>query len=168
MLKKKFFEVFVLITAVITVATAQTASTIYENNINSMSAISTWELKNIGFGSENNGQIVFGADGVATLPQLPEGVSNMTVSIQAIWTDWIYLHTSSDGVKYTNRGLFDDNGGELANSSKKIPDGTRFVRFVARDGTNNDVFLVSVRIRGVSAAQEKVEKQEEIDGASIN
>jgi len=151
MLKSKVLKILTAIAVAATITTAQTGAVIYTNNINSEQDLNGWELYDVSFSDDNGGQIVFGGDGVAVMPELPADANktNMAVGIRAVWPDWIYLHTSPDGVNYTDQGVFNSpGGGDVVNSNKRIPDGTRFLRFKARNGTNGDVFLVAVTVRG--------------------
>ena len=119
----------------------------YENNINSTEDVIEWTLSGVTWDSADNGRLVFATMGSsATMPELSAGYTGMRVTISARWGNWIYLYTSSDGITYTQQGLFNGNSSSISSSSMTIPDGTRFVRFVARQGTGSDVFLVSVSI----------------------
>jgi len=140
MFNDKVLKILTAIAITATVVMAQ-MNIIYRNDFNSLQSLDGWELYDISISAEDNGRLEFGQEGAATMPQLPADGRNMAVHIQANYPSWIYLYTSVDGVRYNSNGVFND-------TSKKILNGTRFVRFVAKEGTNNDIYLISVRVRG--------------------
>jgi len=86
--------------------------------------------------------------------------TGINVNIRARYGNFIDLHTSPDGITFTNQGVFSGNIG-LANATKPLPDGTRYVKFVGKQGTNNDVYLVAV---SVNKSKELVPCSGEISG----
>ncbi|MDR1951492.1 MAG: Ig-like domain-containing protein, partial [Bacteroidales bacterium] len=81
-------------------------------------------------------------------PALPECGTNLEISITARYGDYLFLHTSPDGITYTNQGLFGGSS-QIEIASKTMPDYTRYVKFVALVGTISDVYLMSVTVTGL-------------------
>jgi len=105
-----------------------------------------WTLKNVTVVNSYEGSLRFATVGsLAIAPVLERGATGMNVNIRARYGNYIELHTSSDGNMYTNLGAFSGNSG-LANATKSVPDGTRYLKFVAMQGTANDVYLVAVSV----------------------
>ena len=143
-LKLNFIFVLLLAAGFATQSVAQ--NTLYSSNISTEKELRDWTLSEAKWDSMNNGQLVFAKEGAyAILPVLQSGSTNMWVSISAIYGNYLYLHTSPDGKTYTDQGLFAGKN-SLESASKHIPDGTRYVKFVAAQGTRNDVTITTVKI----------------------
>jgi len=126
---------------------SQAQAQIYTNNFETAESINNWTLNKVTWDNRNNGQLIFATEGSsAIMPVFPAEMQNTAITITAIWGSYIHLHTSPDGNTYTDQGLFEGNS-NVGAASKLIPDGTRYVKLVARTGTNNDVFLISVKVR---------------------
>ncbi|MDL2241508.1 FG-GAP-like repeat-containing protein [Bacteroidales bacterium OttesenSCG-928-L03] len=121
--------------------------TLYNSTIASAAEVSDWTLNGVTWNSSNKGLLVFSKAGsYAIMPLLPEDAERFCITISAIYGNYIYLHTSPDGNTYTDQGLFTGSS-KIETASKYMPKGTRYVKLVAKTGTINDVYLISVTIR---------------------
>jgi hypothetical protein len=129
---------------------------VYANNISSVQNVDDWTLDGAGWVKGNNGSLRFETEGAyVEMPALPEGSKNMNISISAIYGDYLILLTSPDGEKFTDHGAFAGTG-SMQPATKAIPDGTQHIRFVAKAGTRNDVFLVSANVtKGIELAKKE-------------
>jgi len=128
---------------VVTVTSQTECYSIYTNDIASSSG---WTLSGVTWNSANNGQLVFATkDSYAIMPALSAGNTNMQITISARFGDYLYLYTSPDNATYTNQERFTGSS-SIATASKPLPNGTRYVKFVAASGTINDVYLISVNV----------------------
>jgi hypothetical protein len=125
----------------------EVGKTIYFNEFTTSNDVSDWDLQSVWWNVANDGMLVFETVGsTATMPILP-CATNLQITVTARYGDYIFLHTSPDGINYTDQGLFTGHNG-IATASKTLPDHTRYVKFVAREDTWADVFLISVLITG--------------------
>ncbi|MCL2683079.1 MAG: fibrobacter succinogenes major paralogous domain-containing protein [Bacteroidales bacterium] len=121
-------------------------NTLFNSNITSATEVSNWTLNRVAWNPGNNGQLVFATRGSSVImPALPTETKNMVITISARYGNFIHLHTSPDGKTYTDQGLFAGSV-NTETTSKILPDGTRYVKFTAKMGTVNDVFLISVKV----------------------
>ena len=150
-MSKIFFTFKIMVSALIALLLSSqlgAQNTLYNNSFSSAASVNDWSLSGVSWSALNNGQLIFATvNSYAIMPVLPVGARNMQIDISAVYGDYIYLHTSSDGHTYANQGLF-KGGNRLEKASKAIPDGTRYIRLVAAKGTINDVFLLSTTITG--------------------
>jgi len=127
-------------------ANAQT--TLFNSTFTTAAELSSLKSRNVSWSKENSGQIVFAAEGsYILLPVLAENLINLEITVSTIFGSYLHLHTSVNGKVYTDQDAF-NSGREAETDSKKLPDGTRYVKFEAASGVENDVFLISVKLTG--------------------
>ena len=120
----------------------------YTNRIETAGDIADWTLANADLvtGTANGGYIRFAAAGSSAV-MTPIGGKDRAIRITARYGNYIDLTVSVDGTNYTTLAAF--TGGSAYNTVSAavvLPDDVRFVKFVARSGTVNDVFLQAVEI----------------------
>ncbi len=118
----------------------------YVNDIASEGSVADWTLGGASFTAAQGGSILFALPGSSAVMPVFAG-ENLAVQITAVYGDYIDLQVSSDGVAYTFLATF--TGGATANTPSQrveLPNGTRFAKFVARQGTYGDVFLQAVTL----------------------
>jgi len=123
-------------------------NTIYSNDFANAADAGSWqERSNALWEPGNNGEIRFSRGGTFIISNLPEGITNATIYISALYGDFLMLHTSQDGADYTEQGLFTGST-KIETASKTIPNGTRYLKFKAKDGAPSNICLISVKITG--------------------
>ena len=128
-----------------TLSTATNNEIIYNNDINSANDVSNWNLNTTYYSA---GELYFGSStAYAIMPILPENITNMVVNISAYYGNYLVLYTSPDGINYTNISNFGGSG-SLTNSSRSIPDGTRYIKFMPSVSYYSYPDLVSVNVTG--------------------
>jgi len=153
-------------TATSNVATVTVNEILYFNDIASAADVSDWTLSGVTYQQTANngvttGQLVFTTFGSsATSPAiLPPNSTDLKITISARYGNYIFLQTSVDGTTWVPATNTTDASGNLftgsmsiADATRDMPDGTRFVRFTGRlgSGTVIDVYLISIIITGTA------------------
>ena len=157
---KDFLKILAPIFFALFAVTQQAAAqeTIYSNGFSNAESVSGWTLSGVTW--QNN--VTYGpslqfatANSYAMSPAiLPAGGTNLSITISARYGNYIYLQTSLDGTTWTpavnGTGNLFSGSASVANATKSMPDGTRYLRFTAMSGTANDVFLISAMITGAA------------------
>ncbi len=168
---KKFLQISIAAIVAITMAQnlgAQTQTTIYETtfpNANSVNAASGWVLINgtawvsTNGGVSGGGSLRLGAStsATATMPVFSEDLTNVSIEITAIWGSYIYYQTSPNGTTWTPASNYNNvfEGSSGSTTIKSLPDGTRYIRFTARDASG-DMYIQSIKITGTPLCAEIV------------
>jgi len=141
-LKMKILPILCFCMAMSFSAQAQ-IETLYYNDFSTEISMNDWILNDVLWNSSNNGRLDFTTiNSYAIMPMLPESKTGLAITISAVYSNLIYLHTSPDGVHYTNQGTFSGDNP----ATKSMPDGTLYVKFVAHTVYANVEQLMSVTI----------------------
>ncbi|MCL2027534.1 MAG: InlB B-repeat-containing protein [Bacteroidales bacterium] len=158
---KKLLTTTILALTILTATNAQT-TTLYSTtfpNAASVDAASGWVLTNgtawtsANAGATGGGSLRLGSStsATATMPVLAAGLTNMSIQITAIWGSYVYYQTSPNGTTWTpatnspSTNVFD--GSSVTTSTRTLPDGTRYIRFTARDASG-DMYIQAVTVTG--------------------
>ena len=163
-------------------ATVKVIGVLYANYFANSETVSDWTLSGVSWDSRNNGMLLFTTNSTtATTPAvIPEGYANMEVTVTSYYGSYLYLQTSPDGVTWSpntySSGSANQFTGGNSNvvSTLPIPDGTRYLRFQARNsGVSNDVYLIDVTVTGeqggiVNAQTPVISQQPQSANVSVN
>ena len=110
-----------------------------------------WTLNDVTEGCHGNPKhLSFRSKGAyAVLPAINKDATKMKITIGGRWLNWIILETSPDGINYSKLGRFSGGLNNNTSSTKRLPDGTKFVRLSARKADGGAPFFWSVNITGI-------------------
>jgi len=94
---------------------------------------SKWVLDNVRRGHDGyRDRLVFRRQGASVvLPVISVDATKMKITIVGTRTDWLVLETSFDGISFSKQGKFKKPNKRDRNSTKSLPDGTKYVRLSA-------------------------------------
>ena len=102
----------------------------YSNDFATAASTSDFILRNVTWSSDNGGELAVGLyDAFIELPMLPAGVMGCRI-IVGNTTYYLSLHTSTDGINYTDHGTV-----FRSETNFSLPDGTRYVKLRGTSST---------------------------------
>ncbi len=139
--------ILIALLSLLTATQAWAQATIYENTFPDAESVDDWTLNGVTWSSANGNSLQFGnSSAYAIMPVLDADGMNLTITITAVWGSYVILHTSPDGVNYTNKKYFTGLGSvSSSTSSQTMPDGTRYVK-LSSSSSSLYPYLQSVKI----------------------